>query len=198
MQEVPIGELARLFEVDPKAIRQLVERGQLERLPNGMFDLEKCVEDWNTKINHNYGHNNRNPNVVAMRQRDRENLIATSSGEIPDKPSKGNEYLKARAAVQIWDARLKKLRYEERAKNLAPTHAIESAKFQEMRIVRDACFTVPARLSAQLAAEGDEHRVYQLLENELLSIFEDYSEGRMDELEKRIAETGPRDEEQAV
>lgn len=176
---VGIGELARELRRDPKAIRRAVEAGHITRRPDGQFDLEQAIEEWNANVLHNRGHNNRNPQVVEMRRQG--NDEPQSDGEIPERPTKGSEYSRARAATQIYEARLKKLRYEERAKHLAPVHEIATARFQEMRIIRDACLNIPARISAQLAAETSEHRVYEILENEILAAFSAYADGKLDE-----------------
>jgi hypothetical protein len=172
---VPIGVLARICEVDPRAIRKAVEKGQLDRRPDGMFDLETARQQWEENVEHTRGRDTVNPRVVEMR---REEVGPDAPAEIPERATRGTEYAKARAAVQIYEARLKKLRFEERAGRLAPTCDIQHARFQEMRIIRDACLNLPGRVSAALAAETDEHKVFQLLENELLKVFNDYSDGK--------------------
>jgi hypothetical protein len=45
--------------------------------------------------------------------------------------------------------------------------------------LRDACFNLPPRLSAQVAAESDEMAVFDILEGALRRIFEDFAEGRL-------------------
>jgi len=174
MPWVGIGELARVFKVDAKAIRVAVEKGLLSRREDGAFDLATATQEWEGSVNHERGHNNRTPHLVQARQEGTDEA-KTEEG----RTTKGSDFAKARAMVHVYEARLKKLRYEERAGTLALVRDIEHARFQEMRIVRDACLNLPARVSAQIAAESNEHKVYQILENEILAIFSDYAEGKI-------------------
>jgi hypothetical protein len=96
-----------------------------------------------------------------------------------ERPAKASDYAKARAAVQIYEARLKKLRYEEKAKNLVSVRDVEDAAFREMSCLREAFMNIPARLAAQLALESDEARCYAILEAEFIAVFTDYAEGRI-------------------
>jgi hypothetical protein len=171
MPLVGIGELAHLLNRDPKAIRFAVERGRITRRPDGLFDQDQALAEWEASTQHERDHNNR-PKVLEMQ-------AATDLPREDERPAKGSDYAKARAAVQIYEARLKKLRYEEKAKNLVPARDVEGAAFREMSCLRDACMNIPARLAAQLALESDEARCYAILEAEFIAIFADYAEGRM-------------------
>jgi hypothetical protein len=154
---VNLTQLAKELRRDPSSIRELVERGLMTRLPDGSFDLETARREHRENIQHE---KNVRPRL--------------------DEPEiKATDYAKNRAASQHFEAQLKKLRYEEKAKTLTPTRDIEAAQFQEMRVIRDACMNLPARISAQLATETSEHVVHQLIESEIRQIFEDYSEGRL-------------------
>jgi len=172
MPLVGIGELAHELRRDAKGIRNLVEKGALTRRPDGLFDLETALAEWAKNVNH--AQNRYGPAVDRVPPQ-----VINPDAEIPDKPTKAQDYAKAKAATQIYEARLKKLRYEERAKNLAPVCDIEDARYREMRVIRDACLNLPSRVSAQFAAEADEHKIYQMLEDEIIAIFHDFAEGRL-------------------
>jgi hypothetical protein len=106
----------------------------------------------------------------------------TPANDLPlenERPAKDSGYARARAAVQIYEARLKKLRYEEKAKNLVPARDVEDAAYRTVSCLREACMNIPARLAAQLALESDQARCYAILEAEVIAIFTDYAEGRI-------------------
>lgn len=162
-------ELSRVLKRDRKAVRVAAEAGRLTTRPDGLFDLDQALREWNETTHHEKGHNNR----------------AKLPADIPtpDIPlrteTKSTDYAKARAGTQIYEALLKKLRYEERAKNLTPTADVETARFTEFRILREACFNIPARIAAIIAGETQVERCQQLLESELNSVFNAFADGRL-------------------
>lgn len=173
-------ELARALKRDRRAVRLAVEQGRLTQRPDGLFDLGTALEEFALTTHHEKGHNNRSG---SRRQ------PAAVTGALPDIPSpeiplptetKSTAYAKARAGTQIYEALLKKLRYEERAKALTPTADVESARFTEFRTLREACFNIPSRISALLAGESDVTRCQQLLESELTNVFNAFADGKLD------------------
>jgi len=171
MPLVGVAELARLLKRDPKAIRFAVSRGRITRRPDGLFDAEKSLAEWKANTLHERGHDNRN-NVLEMAP---ENDLLLEN----ERHATASNYARARAAVQIYEARLKKLRYEEKAKNLVPARDVEDAAYRTVSCLREACMNIPARLAAQLALESDQARCYALLEAVVIAIFTDYAEGRI-------------------
>jgi hypothetical protein len=181
MPLVGIGEMARLLKVDPAAVRYAVKRGRIKQRPDKLFDSASVIKDWDDTTIHERGHNNRTPNVVEMAPAG----PVSAEPDPPDlplngeRPAKSSDYAKARAATQIYEARLKKLRYEEKAKSLVLARDVADAAFQTMRCLRDACMNVPSRVAAQVAAESSTERCYQILESEIASIFQDFAEGKI-------------------
>ncbi|HZF24017.1 MAG TPA: hypothetical protein VE030_11205 [Burkholderiales bacterium] len=160
-------ELARHLKRDRKAVRLAAQSGRLTTRADGLFDLDVAVREWAETTHHEKGHNNRS-------------LAEIPSPDIPLRPeTKSTDYAKARAGTQIYEALLKKLRYEERAKNLTPTADVETARFTEFRILREACFNIPARIAALIAGETQVERCQQLLESELNSVFNAFADGRL-------------------
>jgi hypothetical protein len=156
---------------DPSAVHYAVRMGHITRRPDGLFELEKVLVEWQANTLHERGHDNRHK-VLEMQP----------APDLPlenERSAKASDYAKARAAVQIYEARLKKLRYEEKAKNLVSARDVEDAAFREMSCLREAFMNIPGRLAAQLAAESDEARVYAILEAEFIAIFTDFSGGRI-------------------
>jgi len=158
------------LERDPKAIRFAVERGRITRRPAGLFDADQALAEWEANTLHERSHSANH--VLEMAR-------ATDLPVEHERPAKASDYAKARAAVQIYEARLKKLRYEEKAKNLVPARDVADAAYRTVRCLREACMNIPARVAAQLAIESDPARCYAILEAEFVAIFTDYAEGRM-------------------
>jgi hypothetical protein len=175
---VGIGEFARLVERDPKAIRNAVKLGRVTQRPDGHFDTETALAEWRDNTLAEKGHNNRTARVVQMTNPPE----AEEPADLPlngERPAKGSDYAKARAATQIYEARLKKLRYEKMAKTLTPAQDVADAAFQSYRCLRDACMNIPSRMAAVMAVETDPERCYQLLEIEIINVFSDFSEGKI-------------------
>jgi hypothetical protein len=181
MPRVGEAELAKALSRDRMAIRAAERVGRISKGPDGLYDLDEAVADFMATTHHEKGHNNRAGSARSMKQ-------AVPSGTLPDIPApeiplpteaKSTAYAKARAGTQIYEALLKKLRYEERAKNLTPTADVEQARFTEFRTLREACFNIPARVAALLATETSVEKCQQLLEAELHSVFSAFAEGKL-------------------
>ncbi len=161
--------LSKALNRDRRAIRLAEASGRITKRPDGLYDLDEATKDWLETTHHEKGHNNR---TLKM------------PGEIPspDIPLRGEtrstDYAKARAGTQIYEALLKKLRYEERAKNLTPTADVENARFTEFRILREACFNIPARVAGLLQGQSVE-RCQQILDDELTRIFNAFADGKL-------------------
>jgi hypothetical protein len=169
-------ELAKILNRDRMAVRMAVKNGRITQRDDKLFDRDEAVQQWNETTLHEKGHNNRAPAARPVG-----NLPADIP--TPDIPlraeTKSTDYAKARAGTQIYEALLKKLRYEERAKHLTPTADVETARFTEFRILREACFNIPARIAAKVAGETEVEKCQQLLESELNSVFNAFAEGRL-------------------
>jgi hypothetical protein len=55
-----------------------------------------------------------------------------------ERPARSSNYAKACAAVQIFEARLKKLKYEEKAKNLVPARDVADATYRIVSCIKQA------------------------------------------------------------
>jgi hypothetical protein len=180
MALISIGEVARLLQRDPKAIRNAVANGRITRRPDGYFDSETVRQEWDAATMHERGRAGRPPNKVVD--------INTPLPPVPPPPdeeptaersTRSTDYAKARAASQIYDARLKKLRYEERAASLVPARDVEDAAHKALRCIRDACLSIPSRVAAQIASETSVEKIYQILDREISAVFQDFAEGKI-------------------
>jgi hypothetical protein len=168
-------ELARVLKRDRMAIRKAVTAGRITQRPDGLFELDAAIAEFNANTNHAKGHNNRSGLAASPKPEP-----ADAPPEIPaDLPAmtKQSTYATARANREWYDAKLKRLRYEERAHSLTPTADVEAARFTEFRTLREACFQIPSRVAALLAGESDVARCQQLLDAELTKVFEAFADG---------------------
>src|SRR6516225_4371861 len=102
MPLVGVAELARLLKRDPQAVRFAVSRGRITRRPDGLFDVDQAMAEWEANTLHERSHS---ANKV---------LEMAPPNDLPfenERPAKSSDYAKARAAVQLYEARLKKLKY---------------------------------------------------------------------------------------
>ena len=168
-------ELARVLERNRMAIRKAVADGRVTQRPDGLFDLDAAVKEWTENTQHSKGHNNRSGSSGSVKQEP-----AEKPPELPDDApgeTRSTTYSNARATKEWYEAKLKRLRYEERARSLTPTADVEQARFTEFRTLREACFQIPSRVAALLAGEDDVARCQQLLETELTKVFEAFADG---------------------
>lgn len=95
--------------------------------------------------------------------------------ELPPDPSAGaafESYAAAQAAEKTFKAKMAELLYEERVGSLVRKDQVEAAAFRKGRLVRDGVLNVPARLAGILAAETDQRKIHDLLEQELRKALE--------------------------
>jgi hypothetical protein len=167
-------DLARALKRNRTAVRLAVETGRITQRADGLFDLEQAMQEFADTTHHEKGHNNRGGPVRPTALPD----LPTPEIPLPAE-TKSTAYAKARAGTQIYEALLKKLRYEERAKHLTPTADVESARFTEFRTLREACFNIPSRIAALIAGESDVARCQQMLESELTNVFSAFADGKL-------------------
>lgn len=175
-------QLAAALKRNRMAIRGAEKAGRITKRPDGLYDLDSAIQEFNETTHHEKGHNNRSGKTLY------EVFTEEKPGALPEIPSpeiplpqetKSTAYAKARAGTQIYEALLRKLRYEEKAKHLTPTADVENARFTEFRTLREACFNIPSRIAALLAGESDVGRCQKLLEDELISVFEAFADGKL-------------------
>jgi hypothetical protein len=170
-------ELARVLQRDRMAIRKAVTAGRITQRTDGLFDLDAAVEEFNANTNHAKGHNNRSDATASAKQEPVGDEPPEIPADMPTLSKQSTTYATARANREWYDAKLKRLRYEERAHSLTPTADVEAARFMEFRTLREACFQIPSRVAALLAGESDVARCQQMLNAELTSVFEAFADG---------------------
>lgn len=95
-----------------------------------------------------------------------------SGGEEPLGGGNAASYAQARAVKEAYEARLKKLEYDEKSGRLVPADKVKADCFKAGVIVREALLNIPSRLSAELASLSDTFEVERILRQEIHGILE--------------------------
>lgn len=185
---VSITEYARHRGCNLKAVQVAVSTGRIKREADGTIDVEKADRDWEKNTEHakaRYGPKSTHhveggrkaSSTWAAKKRAEADGLALADPQRSQ--TTALSFANARAAKEVYEARLKKLEFEERQGALVPKRAVDVNVFNLFRVLRDACLNVPSRLAAQLAAEPDPLVLHDLLYGELQMVFEEFSAGKM-------------------
>jgi hypothetical protein len=164
---------ARTKGVSHTAVQKAIRTGRLSTLPDGKIDSVVADREWDE---------NRQIVVERPQQRPQERESppprsappsprpAQEEQDAPPTPVPGvgsQDYAKARAIKENYNARLAKIQYEEKIGKLVNSDEVAVAAFNKGRILRDVMLGLPDRLAAILAAEMDEAKVHDLLDTEI-------------------------------
>ena len=97
---------------------------------------------------------------------------APGADDAASRPAPGT-FASSRAEREAYQAKLKKLEFEERSGKLVDIDEVRREAFELARAVRNALTAIPDRISAQLAAEVNPHRVHELLAEEIRKALEE-------------------------
>ena len=141
------------------AVQKAIHTKRITTLPDGKIDPAVADGEWE-----------RNTRTYAP---------AVTSRPQDDDEGGGfgaNQYTKARAVREHYQARLAKLDYEERTGKLVSKDEVQIAAFNKFRQFRDHLLNIPDRLSALLAAESEAAAVYEVLSKEIRRALNDFSD----------------------
>jgi len=155
---------ARHKGVHQKSVQDAIKRGRITRNADGLIDSDQADQDWE---------NNRNP----ARVREHATTHRTRAKTELDNTTSLN-FNQARAAKEVFEARLRKIELEERQGNLIQRKVAELEFHNQARITRDAILNIPIRISAMLATETDPAAIEDLLDIELRAALEHLSQGK--------------------
>lgn len=164
-----ITEYARHRGVEDAAVHFAVRAGRIRRNSDGMIDADAADRDWEANTQ------DRTPAKAGPAR----GYYQGTEGERALEPVPGITYSDARALREVYVAQKHKLSIKERTGELVPRRDVEEEASKQFRLLRDACFNLPPRLAAQLAAESDEAACFDILEASLRRVFEDFAEGRL-------------------
>ena len=170
-QKIPDGygnlsDLARRLGVSRGRIVQLSKQGVLGEtahpLKNGRYlvDIEAAVQklrECTDPVNH--GHRNK---IAGLIDPPPETSPVQKTVEISEMT-----FNSARTLKERYNAEMKKLDYEERARKLLRDEDVQKGAFEMYRKTRDSLINIVDRISAQLAAEKKEVNIRIILETEI-------------------------------
>lgn len=165
-----ITEYARHRGVEDAAVHFAVRAGRITRNRDGMIDADTADRDWDANTQE------RTPTVKKGPAR---GYYEPTEGERAMEPVPGISYTDARALTQVFVAQKHKLSIREKTGELVLRQEVEEEASKQFKLIRDACFNLPPRLAAQLAAEPDEAACFEILEAAMRRVFEDFAEGRL-------------------
>jgi hypothetical protein len=84
----------------------------------------------------------------------------------------GDLFRKAQTQERAFSARLLELKFRRESGALVPIDDVRAAYARRIAGMREALLQIPARLAPVLAAEGDESKVHDLLQDELYLVLE--------------------------
>jgi hypothetical protein len=143
------------------AVQKAIKTGRIRKNAAGKIDPVQADRDWEGRTS------------PARRTRPSESTFAgTAAAGLT-----GVEYAQARAARELYEARLARLDYEERSGKLVSADKVKTGTFQKTRQTRDRLMMIPRRLAAQLAVETDPRAVEQLLADEIRKAMETLGDG---------------------
>lgn len=82
----------------------------------------------------------------------------------------------SRAAIAAYDARLRRLDYEERIGRLISADAVKVEIFRTNRMVRDSLLTIPDRVAPVLSAETSAEKIRAILTKEITAVLRDLAD----------------------
>ena len=161
-----ITEYARHRGVEDAAVHYAVQVGRIKRNPDGLIDAEAADRDWVDNTQERESKPTGPP---------RGHYKPLPPAERALEPVPGITYSDARALREVYVAQKHKLSIIERSGKMVDRQEVEEEASRLFRMLRDACFNLPPRLAAQLAAETDEMAVFDILEAALRRVFEDFA-----------------------
>lgn len=103
-------------------------------------------------------------------------LNAPSAGGAADDPplsgGGATSYAQARAIKEAYEARLKKLEYDEKSGKLIPADKVKADCFKAAVVVKEALLNMPARISPELASVSDPFEVERILRQEIHAVLD--------------------------
>lgn len=192
-ERISIREAARRLGVSDTAVHKAIKAGRVAVA--GKTDSGRPLMDWadterrwlaNSDVSKRSHVGSRGSPVraqdaprVKLPTSDRMDEAPASSGDDlgGDGPrsGRGAGYAQARAAREVFQAKLAKLEYEQKSGRLVDVEAVRREVFAKAREARDALQNARARLVPLLAAETDAARIDELLAAEFRRVSDEMS-----------------------
>lgn len=140
-------------------VQEAIATKRISTLPDGQIDSDVADGEW--------ARNTRQSAPPGSHRAQQEDEIDTFGA---------NQYNKARAVREHYQARLAKLEYEEKVGKLIPSDEVKVAAFNKFRQFRDHILNLPDRLAAILAAESEPSKVYEIMAGEIRKSLNEFAD----------------------
>lgn len=172
-----VRAFARQIGKSHTAVRKAIASGRLSTLPDGRLDSVVAEREWDENRQRVLSEVPKAapPTPAAPPARPR------PAREEPEAPAVvpgvgSQDYAKARAIRENYNARLAKIEYEEKIGKLLNRDEVQVAAFNKHRILRDILLGLPDRLAAVLTAETDQQKVHDLLNDEIRKALNEFAD----------------------
>lgn len=158
--EISIRAYAAQKGISDTAVRKAIKTGRVTLTKNGKINPTIADRQWKA---------NTDPaQVYAIKEENApsENQTASAAGGI------GVSYQQSRAIREAYEARLKKLDFDERTGKLLSTEMVQREAFNAARKTRDMVLNVPDKVIPLLVGKTDIHEMKEILRKELLRTLE--------------------------
>ena len=177
MAGVSIREAARQLGKSDTALRKAEKRGTISFDKDGRVDVEKVRLQLQANTDPSRGGDRR---IQNQAETPRGEFGAAWKNQAQNKTTAGT-FQAARAAREAYEAKLSELKYRQTVGALVNAADVKRATANKARIARDALLSLPARVSAELAAEQDVGKVHDRLTAEIRKICSEIAAGEVDQ-----------------
>lgn len=147
---------ARHRGVDPTSVRDAIRAGRITPvMVGGKPMIDKLVADAQWQAN------------TRVRMGVSQPPKSDAGGDTPDDGGSGGDYWESRARREAAEAELAELKLAEQRGDLVRAGDVRAAQAKLAAGLREALLQIPARLAAVLAAETDQARCHDHLQDEL-------------------------------
>lgn len=157
---ITMTELGRMFGVTRESVKEWAVKGKIPSTVNSQGSTVLLREE---------------SIAAAKKLRDQ-----TAKKKTQDTINIHGELNKAKAVRESFNAKLARLNYEQKLKELIKVEVVEKKLFELALQVRDAILTVPNKISPELASMTDEKKINAFLDKTLRECLTTLSEGEFE------------------
>lgn len=161
---------ARRIRVTPSYISQLIKGRKLTRLPNGKLNVKQA-----------------DAQMRAFRDRSRDGYrkatIPTGGSDTETKALREDyhQFQQARTLKAVFDAKLRKLEFEQQSGSVVDAAEFASAAFSLARVARDNVLNLPKQIAAKLAGMRKRKDIEEFLQAKLTAALDSLSDEELEQ-----------------
>lgn len=162
--EISIRAYAARKGISDTAVRKAIKSGRITLTQNGKINPTLADRQWKA---------NTDPaQVYAIKEDSSARTTSSESASSVSSSGIGVSYQQSRAIREAYEARLKKLEFDERTGKLISTETVQREAFNAARKTRDMILNVPDKVIPLLIGKTDIHEMKEILRKELLRTLE--------------------------